>query len=103
MPILAEGRLVDGGRDDVVFAAGDQKERGASTVAVVDLRRRAGVEVRKARLEHDPAGRGDRVQLERLARFAIGHGVRERVPELLKVQWYRPPDICGIQQDRAQR
>src|SRR5690348_752184 len=65
--VLAEVRLVDGGRNDVVFAAGDQQERGSSIVAVVDLGYCSGIEIGKARLEHDPAGGGDRVQLEGFA------------------------------------
>src|SRR5689334_19229111 len=59
--VLLGLRGVDGLGDHVVLAAGDEQQRRAVVVAVVDLRRRARVEVRQRALEEHPPGAGDGV------------------------------------------
>ena len=101
--VLLPLRLVDLLGDHVVLAAGDEEQRRAIVVAVVDLARRPRVEVGQRALEEHAAGAGHGVPLPDRLRLLRAHRVGEGVVELLGREQHRAVVVERALEDREGR
>src|SRR2546423_745493 len=81
LDVLAQVPLVDCRRDDVILAAGDEQQRRAIALAVVDLRRRVGIQKSKGSIPENAVRGRNLISVIDFLRFSgielVGEGVVE--------------------------